>query len=802
MTARWNLTALSPETWDAMAFLQDHLPASDLANYPFDLFLEYAAHALFLREHDPVCGALDWEIFAHYVLFPRVNDEDLSSHRQLFYDALSPRLAGVEDTQARALAVNRWCHEYASYQAQDERTASPLTVFRCGSGRCGELSAFLVAALRSVGIPARQVYVPRWSHCDDNHAWVEALCGGVWRFFGACEPEPVADRGWFNTAASRAMLIHSRIFGEGNSPLHGQPLGREGIVTWFSQTARYAPVRVYTLRAAAENGTPAAGARLELQVLNEASFHTIAVLTADEQGAARVELGLGDLHVLAAWNGLTAEGDCADGTVTLELRDPGRQDTGWASFDFSAPAASEPRPVTLTPAQKAQRAHTHSEGNALRVRWLAGYYDGERAAALPGSEDILRSSRGNFDEIFRFLSGADRPARVRLARTLAEKDLRDTPAQVLEDHLRNLPPRIVGVPEEIYWQYVACPRIALEKLSPWRELLKDIPDDPAGLDGWLDGLTEISGASCYASLYWTPQAALEAGGCDQNSKALLRVAALRARGTPARLRPLDGVPEVWRGGTFYPLISEETGKLRLIWDAAAPPLYRQNWSLSRRTGAGWQLLSLSDECWAAGERILELPAGYYRLITGLRLPNGNQLASRRDFPVGPGQSVHLRLSVRTARLAALLRCQDMPAAPAAALDGTVIPDLFRLNGRPSLLLWLEEGSEPTEHLIHELAMRRDELNALKLNVVFLLRGADCVHQPTLADALARWPAARVLLDDWAYDLEDTARRLTCDPDTPPLAVVCDGLGRAVYGDSGYRVGLAELLVRVAAHLCG
>ena len=38
-----------------------------------------------------------------------------------------------------------------------------------------EESAFLVSALRSVGIPARQVYVPRWSHCGDNHArssWV------------------------------------------------------------------------------------------------------------------------------------------------------------------------------------------------------------------------------------------------------------------------------------------------------------------------------------------------------------------------------------------------------------------------------------------------------------------------------------------------------------------------------------------------------------------------------------------------------------------------------------------------------
>ena len=158
--------------------------------------------------------------------------------------------------------------------------------------------------------------------------------------------------------------------------------------------------------------------------------------------------------------------------------------------------------------------------------------------------------------------------------------------------------------------------------------------------------------------------------------------------------------------------------------------------------------------------------------------------------------------MRSCALSELLRCQTMPAAPATSLDGTVVADLFRLNGRPSLLLWLEEGSEPTEHLLNELSARRDELNALELNVIFMLRGAACTEQPTLAGVLARWPAVQVLLDDWTYDLEDTARRLTCDPDAAPLAVVCDGMGQAVYADSGYRVGLAELLVQVAVHLCG
>ena len=404
-----------------------------------------------------------------------------------------------------------------------------------------------------------------------------------------------------------------------------------------------------------------------------------------------------------------------------------------------------------------------------------------------------------------------RPARARLVRTLADKDLRDVTAQILEDHLQNLPARREDVPEEIWWPYVACPRIALEPLSPWRGEMKQAlgpVGSPEELERWLDSIPVTGGADGYHSLYWTVSAALKAGRCDSRSRTLLSVAALRALGVPARLRPLDGAPEFWRDGAFHTLRPEETGQLRLIWEGKAPPQSRQNWSLSRRDWEscqdrdGWRLLFLSDEGWTAGERTLELPAGYYRLITAARLPNGNQLAARRDFPVESGQSACCRLSLRSCPLPELLRCQDMPAAPAVGLDGAEAPDLFRLNGRPSLLLWLEEGREPTEHLLNELTARRAELSGLDVNVVFLLRGADCVNQPTLAGVLARWPAVRVLLDDWAYDLEDTARRLTCDPDAAPLSVVCDGLGRAVFGDSGYRVGLGELLVRIAAHLCG
>ena len=70
----------------------------------------------------------------------------------------------------------------------------------------------------------------------------------------------------------------------------------------------------------------------------------------------------------------------------------------------------------------------------------------------------------------------------------------------------------------------------------------------------------------------------------------------------------------------------------------------------------------------------------------------------------------------------------------------------------------------------------------------------------MAGVLNGWPEIHVLLDDWSFDLETAARHLACDPDRPPLAVVCTGKGEAVYGVSGYHVGSVELLTRIAAYL--
>ena len=183
------------EEKEALEFLYAYMPVADVTDYPTSFFLDNVRTTLKARRTMPWGGSVPELLFRHFVLPIRVNNENLDSARMVLYGELRERVSGLSMKEA-ILEVNHWCHEHVTYQPSNARTLSPLACMKTAIGRCGEESTFAVAALRAVGIPARQVYTPRWAHTDDNHAWVEAWADGEWHFIGACEPEPVLDLGW------------------------------------------------------------------------------------------------------------------------------------------------------------------------------------------------------------------------------------------------------------------------------------------------------------------------------------------------------------------------------------------------------------------------------------------------------------------------------------------------------------------------------------------------------------------------------------------------------------------------------
>ena len=192
-----------------LSFLYLHMPYADIANVDKEVILDYAKLSVYLR--NTRCKDLDEDIFLNYVLFHRIGSEKIVANRTFFYDLIKDML-GESETE-NVLKLNYFCGKNVTYRTTDIRTLDPITIYKSSFGRCGEESIFAVSVFRAAGIPARQIYVPLWAHCDDNHAWVEVYVDNDWHYLGACEPEEILDKGWFDDASARAMIVKNILYG-------------------------------------------------------------------------------------------------------------------------------------------------------------------------------------------------------------------------------------------------------------------------------------------------------------------------------------------------------------------------------------------------------------------------------------------------------------------------------------------------------------------------------------------------------------------------------------------------------------
>ena len=266
---------------EALEFLYQYMPLGDSVDYTEDYYRECVHYAFLAKQEMPWGASIPEREFKHFVVPVRVNNENLDRFRATYYEELKGRVKDLSLYDA-VLEVNHWCHEHVNYKGSDSRTSSPMSTVKTSWGRCGEESTLLVTALRTVGIPARQVYTPRWAHCDDNHAWVEAWVDGQWHFLGACEPEPVLDLGWFNEPASRTLLLHTRVFGDYDGP--EEVISRNRNYTEINVVDNYGETAKTTFTVVDENGKPQANLPVEFKIYNYAEFCTVVKKTTDENG--------------------------------------------------------------------------------------------------------------------------------------------------------------------------------------------------------------------------------------------------------------------------------------------------------------------------------------------------------------------------------------------------------------------------------------------------------------------------------------------------------------------------------------
>lgn len=841
------LAECTEEEAQALTFLYGSMPLSDLLDYPAGLFLAYAKHGVFLWNQGPFAGRVPEKLFANYVLHHRVNNEDITETRGFFYDKVMDAIGDQVKAGSMYDAVidaNYWCAREATYRASDGRTQNPRTMYGVTMGRCGEESTFGVTVLRSLGIPARQVYAPLWTHCDDNHAWVEAWCDGEWHFLGACEPEERLNRGWFTGPAFRAVLLHSRWFGQ-DAPQETQ-VGPKGMARVLNHLDRYAHTTHLTVKVKDEAGQPVPHAKLNFQVLNHGEFGQVALIYTGSEpencGEAKLMTGFGDLYISASADlgtkklygesmislgGLEA-GERAEWEMVLK-EGPDQWD-GWRDLDFHAPKPGQLHDVVLTPEQQKRGAERLARAAEYRQKKAASFYDEREAGRVLArfrgedraqAEEILRRAHGNMAEIVRFLewdaSGwipagweAGRTDRWKLEalKSMREKDYWDSRLETLTDCCMSALPYAGTMPDEIFFRFLLCPRVSNEMLRPCRMALSRILDEDtkALIRREPERLPEMAGEWIlswpeqeYENLITSPLGCLRGGVGSRHSLEVFCVNLYRSLGIPARLSFLDGRLEYYRDGKFTAADGEEESAVLILREGGGAKLSEwEHYSLSRFDGEGFERLWLWEQVrrMQNGTLELHLRPGVYRILTTNRRRNGDQLARMAVFSLMEGGTREITLSMREIPVEDMLTRTGYEDFALRTLEGEPRKLSALAGGGKALLLWLEVTREPTEHILNELYDKSEDFAALKAPLYLVLKSPEDLENATLRRTMAALPKLIPLLDDFGENYRKLAERAGQEIGKLPLALILEGAEECIYSDAGYNVGMADALWRI------
>lgn len=798
-----------------LKYLYNFLPLSDAATYDGAFFLENVREALAARRQFSWGESVPDLLFFNYVLPVRVNNEDLTDHRTLFREELEGRIAGLSLPDA-VLAVNLWCFEKASYQSTDSRTVSPLTIIRRAVGRCGEESTLAVSALRSVGIPARQCYTPRWAHSDDNHAWVEAWVEGNWHYFGACEPEAALDRAWFSAPAKRAMLVESRLFS--NLLSDEDVIVQNNCMTVINLTDRYAPTAELTI-AVFEDGRPLANVKIEIAVVNYASIAPLTELETDDDGYVRLKCGRGDLMIRAMRSYATVEKKVSllDGDHSLRIdfqKEPDAAKAAEQSFNMRAPLAVAAEYEAVQQDKLRQVREEMALAERKRAVYISSFYPSVDPYTIGDPSGVVRknvilaASLGNYDEILTFLNESESDVapeeKYAFLEVLNDKDLADVTAELLLHHL-TLASTYRGLYEPgIYLNYILNPRIGIEMIRPWRELTKrltkreqlDFKNNPALIESYVKEQVRVDGRFDYASLIADPNGLLDLGRGSIPSCRYLVVAIARSLGIPARINRVNYNLEFYQDSDWVGTLN--VAKLTLTTsDSVYPPEYGADYSLAMRTDTGtYVVLGLYHLTFEERTEIeVDLEAGSYELLQSNRVASGDQVCNLTHFDLAAGECKTFTIEAPRDET---MEADLMPFHPLALQDG-----LYDASEKMRLLAVLSPGSEPTEHFLSECLMAESSLGTFADRVSFVLSHTRPSESSKLDEVMAVLPSIQVreIADSVnhegyvgrSYDLYTLHNR------DLPLLVLTNSEGRVALALSGYQVGSVALILRRFAY---
>lgn len=821
---------------EAKDFLYSTMSLPDSADYSVKFYEENIDASFKAREEMPWGKTVPDREFLHFVIPVRVNNESLDMSRKAFYEELKPRVKGLSMKDA-ILEVNHWCHEKVTYRPSDARTSSPLSSVSQAIGRCGEESTFTVAALRSVGIPARQIYTPRWAHTDDNHAWVEAWADGQWYFLGACEPEPVLNLAWFNDPASRGLLMNTNVAGDYKGP--EEVLFREPLTTRINVTENYAPVGLLNVKIVGKDGKPASGAKVNFCIYNYSEYYPAATKTTGKDGTASLKAGLGDMLVWATdgKNFGFAKGRPGQPTpVTVTLDKDGIW-TGTSEFDIIPPVSGSSTPSVSDAQRNLNNILTHRE-DSIRNAYVATFATEKSAAEVAKRLNldvakltkVLVESRGNHNNIVTYLtslSPRDRETALNLLLNVSEKDRRDIDMKTVSDHVANTVAQDAvkqKITPDNYNRYILSPRIENEFIRPWRseiaqsEEIKKIGNNPYKLAEWIEANISPADNENPLKLRMSPGAVLRERKADKVSRDIFFVAAARTLGIPARIDPVTANTEFldgngkWQKVTFKgnDEVKKETtapkGTLQLTFEPKGhivDPKYYSQFSISKISDGMPRQLEFEEEGTISSifASPVELEAGQYLLTSGQRLANGGVLARSEVFTIAPGENLKKKLVIRNdeSEISVIGSLNAENIYHDIALDAD--KSLLSTTGRGYYILGLiSPNHEPSTHALNDISAVKKQLEDSGLKIMLLFDNASSESRFNKS-AFTSLPDNVVFgIDNGSTSRKEILESLHIKDAVNPVFVIADTFNRVVWVSTGYTIGIGDQLLNIISRI--
>ena len=569
-------------------------------------------------------------------------------------------------------------------------------------------------------------------------------------------------------------------------------------------------------------GEDVKNAVVDFLLYNYAELYPLATIGTNDSGKCQLTTGMGDLVVWAhSGDEFGFSQVSVAGTDSVNITIAGKNLSGKVAFDLKAPVMRTPLPEPDPDIVKKNNLRISHE-DSIRQAYIKSWKTEESIREIAGKvnlgeedvRDIITRSMGNYASITRFLinSGEKAPLALRLLKNISEKDLRDADSDILSDHLLKAPAQEEGLENEIYDRYLLSPRVDNEKLSPWRTLLPEAVSadmisrfikNPAEISDWIDSVMVITPEENYYNVPLTPAAVAKIRITDIHSGKIFYVALCRTIGIPARIDQGTNRPQYYRNNVWNDawILGEKRSLQEKAFvsfttkDVAPSPEYYSHFTLARFEDGRYHTLEF-DYSGKISSMPQDIPVdpGRYMLFTGNRISDVTVLAEASFFDLGAGEHKTLSVSLRHT-------CEPFEKAGEVSynakintIDGKTI-SLEDISDKGVVGVWIVPGTEPTNHLLNDLPLYKNEFDKWGGYFVFFTdrKSANTSSEPLPHNGL---PVKTIFASDDNYILLKTLfPKYETRNAQLPVVFYADKRGDIYYFSEGYKTGAGDQILK-------